>query len=97
MKRKLKIIEQILSENPNHSKLTSGSIDFKDEKGFWEASISSEMFEYFGTEIYVRPVKEPESLYDYYINDSGGCALWWFLEKWFEPEVELLEDKLFEI
>jgi hypothetical protein len=96
MIKKLKTIKQILSENP-HKELTTGSIDFMDKRGFWEASVSTEMIKYFGTEINVHHVKSPESVYDYYINDNG-IPLWWFLKKWFETdEVELLEDKLFEI
>jgi len=51
--------------------------------------INQNMKQYFGKEIYVIEVFEKN--YNWY---GEG---WYWKDDWFEPEVELLEDELFEI
>jgi hypothetical protein len=99
--RKLKTIKQILSEYKNkgykinqYDKSSQINID---GGGKVESCIIAEaMFKYFGTEINVYVGKESVK-YEYYMKTMFNK--WWFREDWFLPEVEveLLEDKLFEL
>jgi len=88
MRKKLKSIEQIKNDNIHKKVYDDNSITFFDNDGNYKGRINESMMKYFGQEINVEKVKS--NLYEWY-------GEWYWKDDWFELEVELLEDALFEI
>jgi len=90
MKKQLKTLRQIKDESDwKYSSSNRGSIIFYDN-GKVAGEIIEKMFPFFGKRHKVSSVI-PDEYYQWKID----C--WYYKEVWFQPELQLLEDDLFEI
>jgi len=100
MLKKLKPLKQILFEYKNkgykidqYDKSSQINIDGGSKEKNYTIAVS--MLKYFRTEINVYVAGKESNKYEYYMKTLYNR--WWFREDWFLPEVELLDDKLFEL
>jgi len=100
MIKQLKTLRQIKKEsNWKYSTPAGTSIDIYDGK-IRVGNIIKEMYPFFGEEHEVLPTLSTK-YYQYYQwkIESGDSYVdyWYYKDVWFEPELQLLEDDLFEI
>lgn len=95
MIKRLKTLEQIKDEwGHNYVEDRKKDIRFY-SNGVLDSHITFKMKKYFGKNI---DVKSGDGYYEWYFDNNNSLdRSWYFKDSWFEPDVELLDDSLFEI